>query len=84
MSVVFLLHKQGSLGSSVVANTVRVQECLTVPWGRGGERGALLPGLLHTTWQSPISITSRQHRAPFADHGATRQAANAGSSLAGF
>jgi len=80
----FLLLNRGSLGSSAEAKGVHVQECLTVPWGRGGERGALLPGLLCTTWQSPISIISRQRHAPFAAHGATRQGANAGSSLAGF
>lgn len=71
-------------GSDAVAKQVRVRECLAVPWWSGGEMGVQLGGLLRMTWQRPISITSRQRHAPFAVHGATRQAANGGSSLAGF
>lgn len=77
----FWLHQQGSWGSS------RGDWCAGMSdraAGSGRARGAPLPGLLHTTWHSPISIISRQPHAPFAAHGATRQAASRGSILAGF
>lgn len=71
------------LGRQCSVGGARVQECLPVPWGSAG-RGQRLPGLLPATWHSPISIISRQRHAPFAAHGATRQAASRGSVLAGF
>lgn len=82
--VLFFMHQQDSWGSGAMAKGIRVQECLTVPWESGRERGAQLPGLLRATWQSPISIISRQRHAPFDARGATRQAASRGSILAGF
>lgn len=63
---------------------VHAQECLWVPVGREGAREVRLPALLHQAWHGPISIISRQRCAPFAAHGAARQAAKGGSSLAGF
>lgn len=52
--------------------------------GRAAGEGSAAPRALPATWQSPISIISRQRPAPWAAHGATRQAASRGSVLAGF
>lgn len=42
--VLFFMHQQASWGSGAMAKGIRVQECLTVPWESGRERGAQRPG----------------------------------------
>lgn len=79
---VFLFYCS-SWGSSAMAEGFVCRNARPSRGGAAGE-GSAAPRAVPATWQSPISIISRQHHSPCTAHGATRPAASRGSVLAGL